>query len=282
MLSRSSSLRSRRGVTLVELMVALIIGGLLWTLGANAGVQAGASRSPEEVCRLNRLRLNQTLAVHGPDGGRGTQVLSEAYVRGELLAKGLLQTMPQCRSGEDVAWPYSMSRDGTVTCRHHGEGQGPRVATVDNGVMAGIVSALGWGLGFGLQCGLLLLLLVGLSRLDVAVNDAPTGGTDLARINRSVRHWLTRFGEQQRQRESDERIERARRGTTTVQSGSELVDEMAVLVAAIEPSTSGRCPVCATDAPRNEAACPQCDAPHHVECYSYNRGCGIYGCVGSP
>lgn len=29
-------------------------------------------------------------------------------------------------------------------------------------------------------------------------------------------------------------------------------------------------------------ACPACGTPYHRECWEYNRGCGIYGCVEAP
>ncbi|MBI3892338.1 MAG: redoxin domain-containing protein [Candidatus Wallbacteria bacterium] len=41
----------------------------------------------------------------------------------------------------------------------------------------------------------------------------------------------------------------------------------------------GDCPVCAgTIDERRRVVCPRCDTPHHLDCYSYNQGCAIFGC----
>lgn len=44
------------------------------------------------------------------------------------------------------------------------------------------------------------------------------------------------------------------------------------------------CAVCQTAILLGEAVgrCPQCDAPHHAECWNENSGCAIYGCALMP
>jgi hypothetical protein len=44
------------------------------------------------------------------------------------------------------------------------------------------------------------------------------------------------------------------------------------------PEEVATCPVCAGPVHRIERRCASCLAPHHADCWSYNRGCGIYAC----
>ncbi len=42
---------------------------------------------------------------------------------------------------------------------------------------------------------------------------------------------------------------------------------------------AGRCPVCGMEAAHGDMiTCPRCRTPHHVDCWKYNSGCGIFGC----
>lgn len=40
-----------------------------------------------------------------------------------------------------------------------------------------------------------------------------------------------------------------------------------------------RCPVCGEPAGDSPVLCPDCDTPHHDDCWAYNGGCAIYGCA---
>lgn len=40
------------------------------------------------------------------------------------------------------------------------------------------------------------------------------------------------------------------------------------------------CGVCGDRIQGAEVRCPECEAPHHAECWEYNEGCSIYGCQG--
>lgn len=51
---------------------------------------------------------------------------------------------------------------------------------------------------------------------------------------------------------------------------------------ASEPFPDGICSVCRTAAAGEIMTCPQCHAPHHQDCWDYNRGCGKYGCPAAP
>lgn len=43
--------------------------------------------------------------------------------------------------------------------------------------------------------------------------------------------------------------------------------------------SSPECPVCAGEIDeRQRVVCPRCETPHHLDCYSYNQGCAIFGC----
>lgn len=39
-----------------------------------------------------------------------------------------------------------------------------------------------------------------------------------------------------------------------------------------------RCPVCGDPVADGPTLCPECDTPHHDDCWAYNGGCAIYGC----
>jgi hypothetical protein len=42
---------------------------------------------------------------------------------------------------------------------------------------------------------------------------------------------------------------------------------------------SALCPICGEPARAHSYVhCPRCAAPHHVDCWTYNQGCAIYGC----
>jgi|PlaIllAssembly_1097288.scaffolds.fasta_scaffold50802_2 hypothetical protein len=42
---------------------------------------------------------------------------------------------------------------------------------------------------------------------------------------------------------------------------------------------TGKCPVCSEEeAGKLTQVCSLCRTPHHVECWSYNGGCAVYGC----
>ncbi|MBI4864242.1 MAG: hypothetical protein HY815_28895, partial [Candidatus Riflebacteria bacterium] len=43
----------------------------------------------------------------------------------------------------------------------------------------------------------------------------------------------------------------------------------------------GRCPVCATEVLDDGVACCGCETAHHMECFSWNHGCGLYACGGT-
>ena len=40
-----------------------------------------------------------------------------------------------------------------------------------------------------------------------------------------------------------------------------------------------RCPVCSQAAGSPALGCARCHTPHHADCFEYNRGCGVYGCI---
>jgi hypothetical protein len=40
------------------------------------------------------------------------------------------------------------------------------------------------------------------------------------------------------------------------------------------------CGVCGDLIQGPSTACPQCETPHHAECWQYNEGCTVYGCQG--
>ncbi len=42
------------------------------------------------------------------------------------------------------------------------------------------------------------------------------------------------------------------------------------------------CPVCGESVGAAPTRCPQCDTPHHFDCWEYNSGCGVYGCSSKP
>ncbi|WP_395741997.1 RING finger protein [Prosthecobacter sp.] len=44
------------------------------------------------------------------------------------------------------------------------------------------------------------------------------------------------------------------------------------------------CTICLTsiDHDGEPVACPTCQAPYHLECWTDNRGCGVYGCQSAP
>jgi hypothetical protein len=41
---------------------------------------------------------------------------------------------------------------------------------------------------------------------------------------------------------------------------------------------AGHCPVCARAFEVEPTICPQCETPHHTDCWNYSKGCAIYGC----
>lgn len=38
------------------------------------------------------------------------------------------------------------------------------------------------------------------------------------------------------------------------------------------------CPICGIEPMEGCPRCERCEAPHHEDCWTYNDGCGIYGC----
>ena len=48
-----------------------------------------------------------------------------------------------------------------------------------------------------------------------------------------------------------------------------------------ENQPKARCPVCACPVGTESKRCPQCDTPHHTDCWQYAEGCAIYGCDSS-
>lgn len=57
------------------------------------------------------------------------------------------------------------------------------------------------------------------------------------------------------------------------------LDTASIAAGALQPTGAGFCPVChgRMTVPRS---CPSCATPHHVDCWQYNGGCGMYGCGG--
>lgn len=49
-------------------------------------------------------------------------------------------------------------------------------------------------------------------------------------------------------------------------------------------SEAGTCTICLTgiDQDGEPVACPACQAPYHLECWTENHGCGVYGCQHAP
>jgi len=48
-------------------------------------------------------------------------------------------------------------------------------------------------------------------------------------------------------------------------------------------SISGGCPICGEPlSAKPVKPCPECRTPHHVECWNYNGGCGVFGCSLNP
>lgn len=39
-----------------------------------------------------------------------------------------------------------------------------------------------------------------------------------------------------------------------------------------------RCPVCGDPLSGNTVSCPECETPHHADCWSFGGACSIYGC----
>jgi len=42
--------------------------------------------------------------------------------------------------------------------------------------------------------------------------------------------------------------------------------------------SSGNCPVCGEPLGPAPVTCPECNTPHHWDCWEYNGGCAIFGC----
>jgi hypothetical protein len=42
------------------------------------------------------------------------------------------------------------------------------------------------------------------------------------------------------------------------------------------------CPFCGDSLGLVGTECPSCDTPHHVSCWTENRGCTVYGCSSRP
>lgn len=40
-----------------------------------------------------------------------------------------------------------------------------------------------------------------------------------------------------------------------------------------------KCPICACEINETPITCNRCGVKYHVDCWSYNKGCAIYGCV---
>lgn len=54
------------------------------------------------------------------------------------------------------------------------------------------------------------------------------------------------------------------------------------VVAALEVRSGGTgfCPVCGDDLRDQVVRCPQCETPHHRDCWEWARSCATYGCAG--
>ncbi len=67
-------------------------------------------------------------------------------------------------------------------------------------------------------------------------------------------------------------------------AGSSVGDERAsasdLSVTNVERSAHPDCPVCGDPTKVNVKLCPDCDTPHHEECWKYQDGCSMYGCQG--
>jgi hypothetical protein len=59
--------------------------------------------------------------------------------------------------------------------------------------------------------------------------------------------------------------------------------ELVILaVAAVLELGPGECPVCGGELGRGEPErrCPECDTPHHLDCWRFAHGCSTFGCTG--
>lgn len=74
-----------------------------------------------------------------------------------------------------------------------------------------------------------------------------------------------------------ERMLRAGREFTAAVLGA----EKAATIVWEEPSSAGRCPVCASAFQGLTARCAKCATPHHRECWDYAGGCSTYACGGT-
>ncbi|HKS16778.1 MAG TPA: hypothetical protein VJU16_05660, partial [Planctomycetota bacterium] len=52
-----------------------------------------------------------------------------------------------------------------------------------------------------------------------------------------------------------------------------------VAVGPLKLTDTGACPICGAKADARHA-CPGCGTPHHVECWKYAGGCGMFACAG--
>lgn len=55
--------------------------------------------------------------------------------------------------------------------------------------------------------------------------------------------------------------------------------EPAVTVQPVRVEAGARCPVCNSGVDGRLLACGRCAVPHHEDCFAYNGGCAIFGCV---
>lgn len=65
----------------------------------------------------------------------------------------------------------------------------------------------------------------------------------------------------------------AGRGAATIRA------ETAVAVERVRAAEGARCPVCNSGVEGRTLACGRCAVPHHEDCFAYNGGCAIFGCV---
>jgi hypothetical protein len=70
----------------------------------------------------------------------------------------------------------------------------------------------------------------------------------------------------------------ARTGGSVAAAARTDAPEPGVTVTAAEPGEAPRCGVCGESVTEDKVLCRCCRAPHHRDCWDYNRGCSVYAC----
>lgn len=113
------STKSRRGFTLIELMIVIAIIGVLAAI-AVPNFRAARERANQRACYANQKTVSGALEMYNLDNNDSVTQLDDDMF-GRLDDQGYLQTVPEDPGyGSEGSEPYKLDGEGNIYCTNHG------------------------------------------------------------------------------------------------------------------------------------------------------------------